>query len=324
MRMKKIIHPELYQGDRKKDNYFEGWYYKLVSEDQKTSVAFIPGISKNKDDPHAFIQVFLSTTENGTPHLLTDYVRYPIDDFRYSHETFMVGINQNTFTIGSLEIDLKTRHGHIKGRFKLDGTTPIKTSLVSPNVMGIFGYLSFMECYHGIISMSHHLNGTLYVKDQAIPFDDGKGYIEKDWGRSFPKAYVWIQSNHFTNPKTSFLFSYADIPFIGFTFKGLIVNLLIDDKEYRFATYNGAKVKKEVVTKDRVSYTIKRGRHTLEVEAEATNSVDLASPRNGRMIETIKEGLSGVVTIKLYKGSSLIYEDQGTSAGIEIMTSPNR
>jgi tocopherol cyclase len=319
--MKKIFHPELYQGDRKKDNYFEGWYYKLVSEDQKTSIAFIPGISKNQDDPHAFIQVFLSIEANEAPHLLTDYVRFPITDFRYSHETFMVGIGHNTFTIGSLEVDLKTRHGHIKGRFKLDGTKKIKTSLLSPNVMGFFGYLSFMECYHGIISMSHHLEGTLQIGDQAIVFDHGKGYIEKDWGRSFPKAYVWIQSNHFKNPNTSFLFSYADIPFVGFTFKGLIVNLLIDNKEYRFATYNGAKVKKEIVAKDRVAYTIKRGRHTLEIDAHATNSVDLASPRNGRMIETIKEGLSGVVSIKLSIGSSLIYEDLGTSAGIEIMTS---
>ena len=48
---KKILHPELFQGNHKKNNYFEGWYYKLVSFDQKTSIAFIPGISINKKDP---------------------------------------------------------------------------------------------------------------------------------------------------------------------------------------------------------------------------------------------------------------------------------
>ncbi|MCK7537696.1 MAG: tocopherol cyclase family protein [Marinilabiliales bacterium] len=28
-------------------------------------------------------------------------------------------------------------------------------------------------------------------------FSGGRGYIEKDWGHSFPSAYVWMQSNHF-------------------------------------------------------------------------------------------------------------------------------
>ncbi|QII81181.1 hypothetical protein G7057_00970 [Jeotgalibaca arthritidis] len=41
----------------------------------------------------------------------------------------------------------------------------------------------------------------------------GKGYIEKDWGRSFPKNYIWIQSNHFNDNQRSLFFSYAHIPY---------------------------------------------------------------------------------------------------------------
>ncbi|MBN2299868.1 MAG: hypothetical protein JXC31_01645, partial [Acholeplasmataceae bacterium] len=188
-----------------------------------------------------------------------------------------------------------------------------------PNIMGIFGYLNFMECYHGIVSMNHQLNGILNTNQSNIDFFNGKGYIEKDWGKSFPKSYVWLQSNHFKDPNTSFLFSYADIPFLGFHFKGLIMNFIYQNKEYRFATYNNAKVKKETIEDGHVYYEIKKGKYLLEIHAKSSVQVELASPKNGLMVDKIKEGLSGNITIKLYEKDKLIYEDIGKHAGIEIM-----
>jgi hypothetical protein len=319
MAIRHIIHPELYQGAKKKKNYFEGWYYKMVTKDRRHSVAFIPGISKNPEDPHVFIQMFLTSSEDEETGLQTDYVRFPSDDFSFDDTPFNVMIKDNTFSKDALDINLQTVHGNVSGTFRFTGITPIKTSLLVPNVMGPFGYLGFMECYHGIISMTHGISGTLVIGDKTIGFDGGKGYIEKDWGRSFPESYIWIQSNHFKNPKTSLLVSYATIPFLGFSFKGLITNLLIEGREYRFATYNGAKVKSFETGDRHVLITMKKGPYRLDVKAETTSSVDLASPRNGKMIETIKEGLSGTVTFSLSKKGRVIHEDTGTSAGIEIM-----
>ncbi len=59
----KIKNPILFQGHLKKRNYFEGWYYKQVTADQKTSLSFIPGVSLNKNDSHSFIQYILVTTD---------------------------------------------------------------------------------------------------------------------------------------------------------------------------------------------------------------------------------------------------------------------
>ena len=56
----KINNPIIFQGSLKKKNYFEGWYYKMVSADKNYSLALIPGISLNKDNSHVFIQVFLT------------------------------------------------------------------------------------------------------------------------------------------------------------------------------------------------------------------------------------------------------------------------
>lgn len=317
MSIKHIFRPELFQGYRKKDHYFEGWYFKLVSKDEKYSIAFIPGVSINKKDPHLFIQVFF-IKNNLKPTLNTFYIRYPYQKNFYHKDQFEVKIGQSLFSNDKVKIDIKDQI-HIEGEISIINKTPIKKSLITPNIMGFFGYFGFMECYHGVISMNHHLMGNLLIDGIQYSFDHGKGYIEKDWGKSFPRAYVWVQSNHFKEENVSLMFSYADIPFLGFYFKGLISILHIHGMEYRFATYNFTKVKHEEISPNRVFYTLKKRNLTLQMTAFKKESVDLISPKNGMMNQTIKEGLSGEVEVKLYKRKMLIYEGKGSSAGIEIM-----
>lgn len=188
--------------------------------------------------------------------------------------------------------------------------------------MGPFGYLGFMETYHGIVSMSHQVKGSILLNKEAISFNQGKGYVEKDWGTSFPSSYTWMQSNHFKDSKTSFMLSYATIPFSFFKFKGLISVLIVQGKEYRFATYNLSSVKQLDYDENSVSITIKKRSLKLVVTATTSDYKDLPSPRLGQMNETIKEGLSGNIHLKLYKKNTMIYEDEGVASGIEIMLEP--
>ena len=318
MGLKHMHEPILFQGYKKKNKYFEGWYYKLVSKDEKYKVAFIPGISLAKEKSHSFIQVFISKKEPEMS-LKTDYFRFEKQAFQFEDTPFKVSIADNTFEAEGLSINLNSPYLKVKGQIQIGGLSPIDRGVWSPNIMGPFGYLNFMECYHGVVSMTSPLQGELEIDGQMISFDGGKGYIEKDWGKSFPRAYVWLQTNHFKDPKTSLMFSYADIPFLGFYFKGLICNLLYNNQEYRFATYNFSKVLMEEITPKKATYVLKKGRYTLHIEAIQKDQIDLASPINGAMDHTIKEGLSGEVRIKLYDKKTLLYEDIGIEAGIEIM-----
>ena len=315
MYLKKINHPELFQGDKKKNNYFEGWYYKLVTKDQKVSVAFIPGISINQKDSHTFIQVFISTDDK----LKTHYFKFDSSDFIYSHHQFQVQISSNLFTLNELNVNLISEGQSINGVIYLNNHIGLNKNLYQPNIMGPFAYVPFMECNHGVISMTSALKGKLNINGEIIDFDEGKAYIEKDWGKSFPKAYIWLQSNHFKNEKTAFMFSYATIPFMGLSFKGLIVNLIYNHKEYRFATYNHSKVIDKDIDKNEMKFLLKKGHYQLEVYAKKEHDVELKSPSLGLMNQTIKEGLSGIIKLKLYDKNILIYEDEGKNAGIEIM-----
>ena len=154
-----------------------------------------------------------------------------------------------------------------------------------------------------------------------IDFNDGKGYIEKDWGTSFPKRYIWIQCNNFKNSSTSVFCSVADIPFMKKYFSGHICNLVTDNKEYRFATYNNSKLEIESITPQKIILSLENAEAKLRLEAILDDAGDLIAPKQGLMQEVVKEGLSGEVRITLYnKQNETIYQDLGNMAGIEIMS----
>jgi len=215
MLFNKIRDPILFQGNMKNSGYFEGWYYKQVSLDEKTAVCMIPGVSLAVDDSHSFMQyIYIKTEENGEKAIKAGYLRYGLDDFRFYNDPFKIQIADNTFTRTAISVKLKDQNLHAEGTLEFGPFTPIRKSVLSPNIMGFFVYFPGMECYHGIVSMNHTLRGKLEINHEEIDFNDGKGYIEKDWGTSFPKKYIWIQCNNFENNDTSMFFSAADIPFI--------------------------------------------------------------------------------------------------------------
>ncbi|MEQ8156370.1 MAG: tocopherol cyclase family protein [Clostridiaceae bacterium] len=318
--LSKIFNPVVFQGNLKDRHYFEGWYYKQVSGDERCAVSFIPGISLFPDDLHSFVQyIYVNIDKNTNKTIRTGYIRYPLEAFKFNHSPFMISIGENIFSETAATVKLSDQEVNIQGILWLDTFTPIKNSLLTPNIMGFFGYIPWMECYHGVISMNHILQGSLTINSNEIDFNNGKGYIEKDWGTSFPEKYIWIQCNNFNNKTVSIFSSAADIPFMGKKFKGYICNLSIDRKEYRFATYNSSKLRIERLD-SKTAVLVFENRHAiLTIEAMLKQPGELVAPKMGNMEKRIAEDLSGKVTIKLYdKQKKTAYEDIGCMAGIEI------
>ena len=57
--MANIWKPGVYPGSRRKKDYFEGWYFKSVSADEKTAYAIAPEcrITRDPETSHAFIMI---------------------------------------------------------------------------------------------------------------------------------------------------------------------------------------------------------------------------------------------------------------------------
>jgi len=310
----------LFQGRNQKDAYFEGWYYRTVSADHQISLAIIPGISKNRKDPHAFIQVlFTHVSESGEPILDTFYHRYALDDFHFIDNPFSISLKENSFSLTGIHLN-ENENPSVQGTLTFGAIQPIHSNILSPNIMGFFGYVPRMECYHGIVSMKHAISGNIQINGIKVDFNQGVGYIEKDWGRSFPSAYVWLQANHFDSNSTSLMMSIATIPWLGFSFKGHIVSLIHEGREHRFATYNGSRILRKTITDSELEVIFKKGKWQLKVRAFSTPSKVLIAPNMGVMDHKIKEGMSGRVELELYEKDHLVLKESSDNAALEVVT----
>jgi hypothetical protein len=320
MVFKHISEPILFQGRKKRSKYFEGWYFKQVSEDLRNSICVIPGISKDKHGSHAFIQTIINQKINSYSKPETHYHKFSMQDFKYNDDPFFIEIGKNKFKRDGIELELSDKLYSLDGKIYFSEFTEIKTNPLSPNIMGFYAYLPLMECYHGIISMSHQLKGSLTFNGEVIDFCCGKGYIEKDWGASFPKEYVWVQSSNFIDSDASIMCSIADIPFLWTSFQGFICNLSFGGEEYRFASYNNSKLIKASRSGNVLDIILMKGSLILEINAVMNDAGTLKAPKNGTMSNEIKEGSDGVISVRLIKKpGEVLYEGTGECCGIELV-----
>jgi len=262
-KLKKLRNPEIFQGNKKKKSYFEGWYFKIVNQDGSSIYAIIPGIAldKRNNTSHSFIQFFDGIKGE------YNYFTYDLDEFRASEDKFEVSIGNNFFSSNEIYLDINQGGKRIKGDLALKNLVQWPKRFLSPGIMGYFSYFP-MQTKHGIVSMNHDILGSLSVNNNNTPFKEGsKGYIEKDWGSSFPTSWIWMQSNNFSKPKLSFLFSVANIPFLGFRFIGYFCAIWYNGDFYNFATYTRAKLRKVQVNGNRVFSMGEDSKHQFKINA---------------------------------------------------------
>ena len=199
MSRKISVSPEVIKrANSKNRTYFEGWYFKHVAKDSKTHLVAIPGISINEKDTHAFIQLI-----TGEP-FKTYYIKYDFNAFRYEVNMDAIFIGPNRFSMKGVVLDIKADGVELNAEITYHNISPIRSSFFSPNIMGFFSYFNFMQCNHGVLSMNHDLSGVLNINGKSYSLEKGIGYIEKDWGSSFPSEYTWLQCNHFDKEHQAF------------------------------------------------------------------------------------------------------------------------
>jgi hypothetical protein len=219
-------------------------------------------------------------------------------------------------------LDIHTDELDMRGKLTFDHLTPWPKSIVSPGIMGWYTWVPFMECYHGIVSLDHEIQGSLVINNLKIDFSGGIGYTEKDWGRSFPKAWVWFQSNHFRSASTSITASIAIIPWIRKPFLGFIIGLWHQNQWVRLATYTGAKLVRLEISDSKVIWIVQQGEYVLEMGANRLDESLLHAPSTQGMNRRIAESLNSNVEIKLMKiakeGRKTLFQDTGRHAGFEV------
>jgi tocopherol cyclase len=320
-----IWKPELYHGRGKRPPFFEGWYFKLVDASEQRRYAVIPGvfIGREPGESHAFVQTLDGVTGR------TAFHRYPFDAFRAARDEFDIRIGPNRFCAGGLELEIDRPEGRMRGELSFSVGSPWPVTLTSPGIMGPYAFAPFMECYHGVLSFDHEISGRLTVDGGTSDFTGGRGYIEKDWGQAFPKAWIWTQSNHFDQPGACLTASVAIIPWLRSAFLGFIAGLWLDGQLYRFATYSGAVLERLDLEDAHVTLRL-AGRagphntpHRLEIVAWRSEGGLLHSPERVAMLQRVLESLTARLDVRLLATTGgqerLVFEGAGRHAGLEIV-----
>lgn len=310
-----IFHPEAFQGKIKNKSYFEGWYLKQVSADRSAIYSFIPGISLSKTNSHAFVQVINGLTAQ------TRYISFPVESFRASRNQFDVKIGTNQFSNEGISLNLIQDDLSITGKLSFENHIQFPKSIFAPGIMGPFTYFPNMECNHGLVSANHKVKGSLLINGSEVNFTNGDGYIEKDWGRSFPQSWIWVQCNSFNSPDSSCMLSIAKIPSFGTWFTGFLGFFYHQGVFHTFATWNKSKIVSVERSGSFLTIVIKKGKLTFILTAEQKSSGTLLAPSMGTMDRHIKESVDSTLTVTMKDRNATIAHIKGFHAGMEVIES---
>lgn len=274
-------------------NYFYGWYLKCQSETQ--TLAVIPAVHRSGQKRSCSIQ-FITKDHAWN-------VDYPAAAFRRTKEGIRIG--RNRFGEKGIFLAVHTPELTISGKLRFGPLSPLKY-----DIMGPFSVLPFLECRHSVRSMSHFVCGRIDINGEEYLFQDAFGYWEGDQGRSFPKEYVWTQCSF---PGGSLMLSVADVPIAGFDFRGIISVVLWKGRQYRLATYLGAKAVWIQGGKIRIA----QGNMELEAWLPEEIKSPLKAPVNGEMKRTIHESAACRVRYRFRKAGRTFFSFTTNQASVE-------
>ncbi len=272
------------------NNRFEGWYFKHQKEGQ--TLALIVG----RAGDGAFLQAVTGDRSYG--------VGYPLAAYRKGS---ILRLGGSRFARNGIRLSVHSRDLELAGQLRYTQLSPIRG-----DIMGPFQFLP-MECRHTVVSMNHRLAGKVVLNGTPLDFTGGKGYIEGDSGRSFPKSYTWVQCSAFERD-CSIMASAAHIPFGWSWFWGCICVVLLEGVEYRLATYRGAVIRH----RDEGRLLIVQGDLSLEVRfGRRRPGFALDAPDRGRMSRSIREVPCAPALFEFRQGGRVLFREESPFASCE-------
>ena len=280
--------------------YFEGWYLKHQSRYGQT-LALIPAYHIDSAGQRTASLQVISNSEAW-------WLEYPDAHFSFSRQPLQVQIGQSSFCRQGIVLHIEQARLSLHGTLRYGPFTALRS-----DIMGPFRFFAGMQCSHGVLSMGHSLQGTLNLNGEQLDFSNGIGYIETDRGCSFPSAYLWTQCVWDEPEHGSLMLAAATVPLPIRSFTGCICSVFYHDREYRLATYRGAKIEKWSPS----GAVVRQGKYHLEAKLLNEQRHALRAPVEGRMERTIHESLCAEVCYRFWLEKDLLFQHTDRYASFE-------
>ena len=272
---------------------FCGWYLKCQSD--TCTLALIPAVHGVGKERSCSIQLITDDASWSVP--------FPASALQAHSDAIHIGASR--FSRRGVRLDLHAPGLDAAGSLIFGPFTPIRY-----DIMGPFRYVPFLECRHSVFSMRHRVDGEVRVNGVPYVFYQGTGYAEGDRGRSFPREYAWTQCSF---PEGSLMLSVADIPLLGCHFTGVIGIVLWQGREYRLATYLGARA---VRRQDR-ELVVRQGGDCLTARLPDSSGRALRAPSGGAMMRTIREHAACRAFYRFERDGRTLFAQEAPNASFE-------
>jgi tocopherol cyclase len=226
--------------------FFEGWYYRVILPQIKQSFAFMYAI----DDPQGG-----TACSGGSVQVLGIDDRHiwrtlsRTQDFRASHDRLML---EHWGRGGQSGQGYSASDCHNKGMIFDPASLmscqwdyqiePISTWGNPGREIATMGNLSYLPVFEPgwQILLAHGLaSGAIVWGDRRYEFDRVPAYCEKNWGRSFPQQWFWLQCNAFSEyPDLSITVAGGIREFLGVQTSVAMVGIHYKGKLYSFMPEN--------------------------------------------------------------------------------------
>lgn len=291
---------KFFHGANRSGPYFEGWYLKHQNTHGQM-LALIPAFHIDRRGRRsASLQVISNCG--------AWWLEYSDAQFQASPAQLRIQVGQSSFSAQGIDLHIQQDGLSLHGTLTYGPFTALRS-----DIMGPFQLFAGMQCSHGVISMGHSLCGTLTLNGEQLDFSHGIGYIETDRGRSFPRTYLWTQCVWAGPNCGSLMLAAASVPLPIGGFTGCICAVLYQGREYRLATYLGAKI--QAVSS--AGAVIRQGNYLLEAELLKAQKLALHAPAEGSMVRTIHESLCAQVRYRFRHGNNILFQRTDSLASFE-------
>lgn len=226
-----------------RQRFFEGWYYRVCLPECNQSFAFMYAI----DDPQGGTGVSggcLQVLGMDDQHMWRTLPN--TQDFWADRDYLRLGHwGRGNRQLEGYEASDRANQGYIVD--PVSARTCRWNYQIQPRywwqrpTMGPLSYLPIFEPGWQILTAHGLATGTISWHDQVYQFQNVPAYSEKNWGRSFPRRWFWLQANSFARqPDLSltaagglrdFLTQPSAVAMISVCLGGVFYNFLPDQAE---------------------------------------------------------------------------------------------
>jgi tocopherol cyclase len=281
-----IYKPTTLRGHLERNNYFEGWFQKIYSKELNASIVIIYGYAtQNTTDKTGFIQILL-------PKKTPEIIYFNRNEISFHPKEHIVRMGENLLTTESIQIHTNDIHMFLK-------LTNNQVTQTFKNSMGYYYFVPHLPCYHSVLNAAHQVSGEIQLKEARYVLNNENGYLEKNWGTSFPESYIWLHAVDPLDAKVSMLFSIAEIKWLGIKFLKHVGHFCFDDKQIDLRSLNNFAFTYQRPSKDNYQIQIKSSTLQIEISIALGNNILFKGPQGGKLSNDIIHFIDADIQIRL-------------------------